>query len=153
KPGGPLRACAVGLTLAGINFFLGGGPTNAGGQAFPLSAPPPVEAFVFFRDLLFAYFCFCFFCGVVLFFSFFKGELGVHRTAQQREARSTMLVFGSLLFVGLIAYLAVSGYQRTGDVNYFIDYGAFLVSFIVLIPVSTLILLRVLRWVDKFQNR
>ncbi len=129
KPGGVLRAFVIGLTLAILNTFL------------------------MSRSLPAVYFSMGFFAGVVLYVSPYAPGPASPRSARRREARSTLFIFGGLLFLLLLGGFVADGYTRTHSFNYVVDYGAFLLGFLVLIPISARVLLRLLKWVDNLPDK
>jgi len=153
KPGGVLRAFVIGLTLAILSAVCVGLPTLVVAQEFPLPTPSTIDTFLMSRSLPAVYFSMGFFAGVVLYVSPYAPGPASPRSARRREARSTLFIFGGLLFLLLLGGFVADGYTRTHSFNYVVDYGAFLLGFLVLIPISARVLLRLLKWVDNLPDK
>jgi len=153
KPGGVLRAFVIGLTLAILSAVCVGLPTLVVAQDFPLPTPSTIDTFLMSRSLPAVYFSMGFFAGVVLYISPYAPGPASPSSARRREARGTLFIFGGLLFLLLLGGFVADGYTRTHSFNYVVDYGAFLLGFLVLIPISARVLLRLLKWVDNLPDK
>ncbi len=143
----------VGLTLAILSAVCVGLPTLVVAQEFPLPTPSTIDMFLTSRSLPAVYFSMGFFAGVILYISPYAPGPATPSSQRRREARSTLLFFGGLLFLLLLGGFVADGYTRTHSINYVVDYGAFLLGFLVLIPISARVLLRLLKWVDNLPDK
>jgi hypothetical protein len=153
KPGGVLRAFVISLTLAILSAVCIGLPTLAVAHAWPLPSPSAIDMFLLSRSLPLVYFGIGFFGGAVIYTAPYVPGNAAPSAARQREARSTYLLFGGLLFLLLLGGVVADGYRRTHSANYLVDYGAFLLGFLVLIPIGARVLYRLVKWVDQLPDK
>jgi hypothetical protein len=153
KPGGVLRAFVISLILATLSAVCIGLPTLAVAHAWPLPAPSAIDMFLFSRSLPLVYFGIGFFGGAVIYTAPYVPATASPSSPRRREASSAYLLFGGLLFLILLGGIVANGFMRTHSANYLIDYSAFLLGFLVLIPIGARVLYRLVKWVDKLPDR